>query len=152
LFVREAIITDLKASTKEGVITEILDRLIEVGRVPASERDFLIRCVLAREEFGSTGFGMGLAFPHHRYYPKLERAIVAIARSENGVEFNAVDEEPVTVFVFVICCPRDSYSVPCLIGDILRIEHLRDELMQARTHEQFIDWAERASREVSEPA
>jgi mannitol/fructose-specific phosphotransferase system IIA component (Ntr-type) len=147
--VREAIITDLKASTKEGVFREILQRLIDVGRLPASELENLTRLLLEREELGSTGIGMGFAEPYTCYYSKIERGVVAVARSPKGVEFDAFDGEPVHLFLLVICCPRHSNSLMYLTGDILRVEHLRDELMNARTHEQFIEWLERADREVS---
>ena len=134
------------------MIREILQRIIDVGRLPVSELECLVSALLEREKLGSTGLGMGFAVPHTRYYTKIERGMIAVARSSTGVEFDALDGEPVNLFLLVICCPRDSHSLMYLIGDVMRSQQLEEDLMNARTHEQFIDWLERADREVSRRA
>jgi PTS system nitrogen regulatory IIA component len=51
-------------------------------------------CLIARERLGSTGLGHGVALPHGRL-KQLERPVGAFLRLGAGVEYDAVDQEPV---------------------------------------------------------
>ena len=144
--VREATIADLEATTKEGAIREVIGRLVDVGSVPAPELERLIKSLLDREELGSTGIGRGVAVPHTRYFSKLDRGVVAIARSWQGIEFNALDGEPVHLLFVAICAPRDSHSLMFVLGDFLRENRSLDELITAPSHQRFLELLEWAAR------
>jgi len=57
--------------------------------------------LMARERLGSTGVGHGVAIPHGRM-KKGDRPVVAFARLKNGIDFDAVDREPVDLLVAML--------------------------------------------------
>jgi mannitol/fructose-specific phosphotransferase system IIA component (Ntr-type) len=96
-----AIVPSLNASDRDGVIAELVDALIAAGHAAPDQRDELIEKVLAREERGSTGFGKGVAVPHVKL-EGAERVAAAVGVSEQGVDFNALDKEPVFAFILLL--------------------------------------------------
>ena len=103
--VRESINPELKATTKEGVIREMVEGLRTAGYFKGGEPEDIIKAVLKRELLGSTGIGRGVAIPHTKH-PSVDRLVGTIALSKNGVPFDALDGEPVHVFVMLIS-PQD---------------------------------------------
>ena len=60
---------------------------------------------LKRERKGSTGFGHGVAVPHVKA-SGLDRLTVAIGISDAGVDFNALDKQPVHS-IFLLISPEE---------------------------------------------
>src|SRR5205814_7208125 len=103
--VRDSIIPDLKANTKEGVIREMIESLRGAGYFKGSEPEDIVKAVLKRELLGSTGIGRGVAIPHTKHN-SVDRLIGTVALSKSGVAFDSLDGEPVYVFVLLIS-PQD---------------------------------------------
>ena len=103
--VREAVLPDLKAAAKEGVIREMVDSLRNAGYFKGGEPDDLVKAIMKREQLGSTGIGRGVAIPHTKH-PSVDRLVGTIAVSRTGVNFDAVDGEPVYVLVLLVS-PQD---------------------------------------------
>ena len=61
--IREAILTDLKAASKESAIRSMVESLSSSGNIKGADRDGIIAAILKREELGSTGIGKGVAVP-----------------------------------------------------------------------------------------
>ncbi len=93
----------LESLDKEECFEELIDLLVRAGRIP--DRQAALDAVEAREAKGTTGIGQGVAIPHgkHETVPKLT---AALGISEEGLEFDAVDEEPVHV-VFLLMARTD---------------------------------------------
>jgi mannitol/fructose-specific phosphotransferase system IIA component (Ntr-type) len=53
---------DLKADSKEGILKEMVDRLVEAGKI--TDRDAVLQAVQEREAKMSTGMQNGVAIPH----------------------------------------------------------------------------------------
>lgn len=106
IVVTEAIVTQLQGGERDDAIAELIDALVKAGSVPAESRDTLIQRVLDREAKGSTGFGKGVAVPHVRH-KEATRVAAAIGLSEQGIDFNALDRQPV-YSVFLLVSPEDS--------------------------------------------
>lgn len=139
--VRDAVIVDLQAATKEEAIREIVRSLHEAGQLDATELDGVIRAILNREELGSTGIGQGVAVPHTRY-PKVNRLIATVAISRKGVEFAALDGAPVEIMFLLVSPPNQPGDHLRALENISR--HLKDErfvssLRQAKTREQVLE-------------
>ncbi|MFO0964992.1 MAG: PTS sugar transporter subunit IIA [Gemmataceae bacterium] len=106
--VRESMSAELGATTKEGVIREMVENLRRAGYFKASEPDEIVKAILKREQLGSTGIGRGVAIPHTKH-PSVDRLIGTVGVSHAGVTFESLDGEPVHVFVMLIS-PQDRPS------------------------------------------
>jgi PTS system nitrogen regulatory IIA component len=146
--VAEAIIVDLQATAKEAAIREMVGSLHRAGRLADQDMESVIRLILGREELGSTGIGQGVAVPHTRH-PTLQGLIGTVALSRRGVEFAALDGEPVDIF-FLLVSPHNQPGAHLrALENISR--HLKDErfvsfLRQARSREGVIEILEEADR------
>lgn len=101
LLVKDAMIMDLKATTKEAAIDEMVNRYHQVGIV--SDAAKYKAAILKREAESTTGIGDGIAMPHAKT-DAATRAAVLFAKSDAGVDFNALDQQPVHLF-FMIAAP-----------------------------------------------
>lgn len=148
--IRDAIIPDLNASTKEGVIREMVESLRSAGFFSGADPEDIVKAILKRELLGSTGIGRGVAIPHTKH-GSVERLIGTVAISHTGVSFDSLDGEPVYVFVLLIS-PQDRP------GDHLRAlenvsRSLRDDgfvrcLRQATAREAIWELIDEADRPV----
>ena len=103
--VREAIIPELPATNKEGVIRAMVESLRAAGQFRGADVEDIIRAILKREFLGSTGIGRGVAIPHTKHN-SVERLVGTVAISHKGIAFDSLDGEPVHVFVLLIS-PQD---------------------------------------------
>ena len=65
--VRDAIVPNLSATAREGVIHELVASLHKAGFFSAGDLDDIARAILVRERLGSTGIGRNIAIPHARW-------------------------------------------------------------------------------------
>ncbi|HEV3448567.1 MAG TPA: PTS sugar transporter subunit IIA [Gemmataceae bacterium] len=103
--IRDAIIPELTAATKESVIREMVGSLAGAGFFKGTEPEDIVKAVLKRELLGSTGIGRGVAIPHTKH-SSVEKLVGTVALSRPGVSFDSLDGEPVHVFVLLIS-PQD---------------------------------------------
>jgi mannitol/fructose-specific phosphotransferase system IIA component (Ntr-type) len=66
----------------------------------------LLRVLQRRESLGSTGFGRGIAIPHCRSLVA-SRLRMAYGRSRKGVEFHAMDGNPVHHLFLIVAPPLE---------------------------------------------
>lgn len=104
--VEDAIITEIKATNKEAVIREMVCSLQDAQKINTKDVENIIKSLMKREELGSTGIGKGVAVPHTKH-DSIKKIMGTIARSTQGVDFNALDGEPVHLF-FLLLSPNDS--------------------------------------------
>ncbi len=104
--VEDAIITEIKATDKEAVIREMVCSLKDAQKINDRDVEIIIKSLMKREELGSTGIGKGVAVPHTKH-DSVKKIMGTIARSTHGVDFNALDGEPVHLF-FLLLSPNDS--------------------------------------------
>jgi len=133
---RDAIIPELTAANKEGVIREMVASLRAAGQFRADVDD-IIRAILKRELLGSTGIGRGVAIPHTKH-TGVDRLIGTVAVSRPGVAFESLDGEPVHVFVLLISPqdrPGDHLRALENVSRCLRDDNFVRSLRQATTRE-----------------
>ena len=105
--VTEAIVPNVQATDRDGVVRELVASLADAGALPAAAVDEVTAAVLEREKKGSTGFGKGVAVPHVKH-PQVKKMAGTIGRSEAGVDFAALDHQPVYSVVLLLSpCPAD---------------------------------------------
>jgi nitrogen PTS system EIIA component len=103
--VKEAILTDLHATNKEGAIRALVQSLCKSGSIRPEDESSIVAAILKREELGSTGIGMRVAVPHTKH-PSVDRLIATIALSHDGVDFASLDGEDVNI-LFLLVSPPD---------------------------------------------
>ncbi|MBX7244559.1 MAG: PTS sugar transporter subunit IIA [Candidatus Sumerlaeaceae bacterium] len=94
----EGRIVDLKATTKEEALRELVDVLATSANV--TDRDDLLRAIFEREKVISTGVGIEVALPHVKI-PSVKDFVIAIGRSHKGIDFESLDEKPVYIIVMI---------------------------------------------------
>lgn len=139
--VTDAIVPALSAQTRDDAVAEMVDALIASKAITKSLRDDVIKQVLDREKHGSTGFGKGVAVPHVKH-DKIKKVTAAVAVSQAGVDFNALDGEPVYC-LFLLASPKDKpdehlQAMENLFNN-LRSDMFRKFLRQAETKEAVVD-------------
>lgn len=100
-FCAEAVVLDLQADSKRGALEAMVRYAIEAKVLPRTRRDQAIEALVEREDRGTTALGGGVAIPHAKI-PGLQRVAGLLARSVDGIEYKAIDGEPVHVFVMLI--------------------------------------------------
>lgn len=146
--VRDAVLSDLAATSKEEAIREIIRSLTKTGNLKEDESESVIGAIMKREELGSTGIGNGVAVPHTKH-PSVSRMIGTVVVSKKGLDFSSIDREPVDI-IFLLISPPDRP------GDHLRAlenisRHLRVEtfcrfLRQAKSAADIIEVLEEADQ------
>jgi PTS system fructose-specific IIA component/PTS system nitrogen regulatory IIA component len=133
----KAIRAELQAQTKEAVIEELVQALMDSGEIDTDQREDIIASIMKREELGSTGIGRGVAVPHTKH-PSVQKLVGTVGVSENGVDFDSLDGERVQLFFLLISPPERPGDHLRALENISR--QLRDEtfcrfLKQSRTPE-----------------
>ena len=97
----EHIESGLKATNRWEAIDELVDNLVANGAIAKSDRDAVIDVVRTRENSMSTGIGYGIGIPHAST-DLIENVVGALGRSKNGIDFEALDNQPVTLVVLFL--------------------------------------------------
>jgi PTS system nitrogen regulatory IIA component len=96
---RDLIISDLSARTKKEVLAELVSPL--PARFPGVDPERITQVLMDREMLGTTGIGDGIAIPHGKL-DSLDRVMVIVGRSHQGVDFASLDHKPATIFFAVL--------------------------------------------------
>ena len=87
----------LAAETKEQVLDELAAGV--VGHHPELDHAEVLKVLQERERLGSTGIGDGIAIPHGKL-KRLRKPVLAFGRSQQGIDFNALDGRKAHLFSF----------------------------------------------------
>jgi len=139
LLQKNSVLIDLQAADKIDIITQIAHHLASIYNL--SDADLISRKILEREADVSTGIGFGIAIPHARV-EKTDRVYMVAARSIKGIDFTAIDGQPVRL-IFMIISPANSSTdhmqVLSSLSRIMSYEDIRKKLLAAKKPEQFLD-------------
>ena len=137
----KAIIPELKAKDRDGVIAELVSALDKAGRLGKGNREKLIKAVIGRENEASTGMGKGIAVPHVKH-PAVKDVVVVIGQSSAGIDFFALDKQPVYSVVLLISPidePDKHLQAMENVFKHLQQPKFRKFLRQAQNVEQIVD-------------
>ena len=109
LFSRETVVPELRSPTRDGTLKELLEALVAAGRLEEQDCPAVLEALIKRECQGSTGFGKGVAVPHCQHQAVRQMA-VAVGRSADGLDFEALDKAPVYSVVLLLSPPNDQDS------------------------------------------
>ena len=98
---KEVMILDLKATSKEAAIDEMIKSLVDKGLV--TDFETFKTGIMNREAQTTTGLGDGIAMPHSKN-AAVKEATVLFAKSATGVDYESLDGQPTDLF-FMIAAP-----------------------------------------------
>src|SRR5688500_19691593 len=101
-FSEDAVTLDIQGTTKD----EVLKELIGLLKLDEKAEGMLYKMLKRRENLGSTGIGRAIAIPHCRSLV-VNKLRVAFGRKSAGVDFRAIDEEPVNFFFLIVAPPLE---------------------------------------------
>jgi fructose-specific phosphotransferase system IIA component len=129
----EQIIAEMKATQRWDAIVELIDLLVEQGKIQREARESILASLKQREETMSTGIGFGIAIPHCSS-DRISEVVAAFGRSSEGIEFDALDNAPVK-FVVLFIVPKNQFQTHlrtlASIAKFLNDRSVRDELANA---------------------
>jgi mannitol/fructose-specific phosphotransferase system IIA component (Ntr-type) len=120
---------------------DLLEALVEPLALTPKARTLILRMLHEREKLGSTGIGKSIAVPHCRSL-LLGRLSVVVGRTTKGIGFEAIDDQPVSLFFLIVAPPRDPGNQYLLtlgrIAQIARSIRRDDRLFSLETPEDFL--------------
>lgn len=139
LLAKESIDLQAKVGSKADALEHLVALMAKSGKL-ADEAEYK-RCVLAREEEGSTGIGEGIAIPHAKTNAVKAPGLAAMIVAE-GVDFASLDDQPAKLF-FLIAAPdtEDNVHLDVLsrLSTLLMDEDFTTALYAAKSSQEFLD-------------
>ena len=146
--VPEAVVPSLTATDRDGAIRELVTALSTAGALPEAAVDEVIAALIKREQNGSTGFGKGVAVPHVKH-PKVKKMAGTIGRSEAGLDFAALDHQPV-YSIFLLLSPENQpqqhLQAMNIVFSNLQKDMFRKFLRQSGTREAIVELLDEADQ------
>ncbi len=145
-FSKEAVIPELKATDRNGVIRELVAALESAGALEPDQVEQVAKAVIQRENQGSTGFGKGVAVPHAKH-AGVKRMIATIGRTGTGVDFAALDRAPVYIVMLLLSPPGSPDGHLAAMESIfkhLQRDNFRRFLRQSETTQEIAELIEEA--------
>ncbi|MCD6423562.1 MAG: PTS sugar transporter subunit IIA [Elusimicrobia bacterium] len=133
---------EIEQKSKKRVIEEIVQFLIEKKIIKKKQEKDLTKAILKREAIGSTGIGQGVALPHAKV-SFVKEPLLFFANSKEGVEFNALDGEPVYI-IFLLIGPRNDekgvyIKILSTLAHCVNDPYFRAALIKARTPKEVLE-------------
>ena len=133
-----AIQPDLKSQTKKEVLKELVQELALAHGIKDPLN--ILKALLEREDLGSTGIGQGIAIPHGKSN-SVSGVAAALGISKRGIDFDALDGEPVYIF-FMLIAPANSNGIHlkilAKISRLLKDKFFRQALREAKTSQEAL--------------
>ncbi len=132
-FLSDHIIDGLEAKNKTEALQTI--SFFASQFISGLEHEEIYQTILERENIGSTGIGNGIAIPHARF-KAVERPVLMLFRSHDGVMFDAQDNKPVHL-IFLVIAPEDAsplyLKLLARISKLIRIDKVYADIQAAST-------------------
>jgi nitrogen PTS system EIIA component len=137
------VLVDSDATSKKRVFEQagvLFENHHSIARATVTDNLF------ARERLGSTGLGHGVAIPHGRI-KGLKNPLAAVVRMQQPIGFDAPDDEPVSLLIFLLvpeAATQRHLEILSEIAELLSDRALRDKLKTEpdaqRLHELIANW------------
>jgi mannitol/fructose-specific phosphotransferase system IIA component (Ntr-type) len=141
----------LRAGDRDGAIAELVAALVSAGKLPAGQAKEITKAVIKRENEASTGMGKGVAVPHVKH-PAAKSVVGAVGLSAVGIDFSALDEQPVYAVILLISPmnnPDKHLQAMENVFKHLQKERFRKFLRQCKTPQELEDLLNEADENPS---
>jgi nitrogen PTS system EIIA component len=146
--VKDAILPELKAMDRDGVIRELVQALAAAKAISPGDVEAVVKALVEREKIGSTGFGKGVAVPHVKL-AAIKKRVGAVGRSTVGVDFAALDQAPVYSVIMLLSPlnnPDGHLQAMEKIFKSLQEDMFRRFLRQSDTRQKIVELLEEADQ------
>jgi len=129
---------ELEARKKNDALQELVELLNRAGKIEDPEAT--LKGLIDREKLTSTGIGSGIAIPH-LLSPHAKQTVMAFGRKREGLRFDSVDNQPVTLIFLVVGPKHQEYAHLRLLSHLSRLLHdgrFRQALLDATTPEEIL--------------
>ncbi len=129
----------LAATTKRGVIEELVDMLASAGKV--NDAQSLKDAVWTREQTRTTGIGLGLAIPHGKC-AGMSGLAMAIGKPSEPMNFESIDGQPVKLIVLLASPPdkqSDHIQALARISRLMNMEDFRNKAYATTSSEELFE-------------
>jgi len=130
---KDQIITGLNASNRWEAIDELIQNLVNTGKIKPTDHEAISAVVKKRENSMSTGIGFGIGIPHAST-DLIHEVVGALGRSKTGISFDALDNQPVNL-VMLFLVPQGQFQkhlhTLANIAKLLHRAEFRQALIQA---------------------
>jgi len=136
----ELVLPQMRATDRWQAIDEMLDVLVKAGRLKPEHLAAVTQAVKERESKMSTGIGFGIGIPHATT-DLIDDVVGAFGRSKTGINFDALDEQPVNLVVLFLVPQGQFQKHLHTLANIAKFLHdrsLREQLQNAATAEQIV--------------
>lgn len=144
---RRSVSLSAAPKSKSEALDMAVDLMVKSEKI--SDREAYRKQVYAREQESTTGIGEGIAIPHGKCDAVQKPGLAAMV-VKNGVEFEALDDEPVTL-LFLIAAPNteDNIHLDVLskLSVILMDEEFTASLRNAQSVDEFMEIIDKADDE-----
>ena len=131
----ENITSELRATTKDEAITQLVDLLINSHHLRV-DRDRLLKTVIEREAQASTCLGAGLSVPHGTF-DDVPNMLGAMGISRDGLPFETPDGGPVHCIILLVTPTAERARHLEVLASLARVisqdEAVREALYRARS-------------------
>lgn len=144
---RRSVSLSAAPKSKSEALDMAVDIMVKSEKI--SDREAYRKQVYAREQESTTGIGEGIAIPHGKCDAVQKPGLAAMV-VKNGVEFEALDDEPVTL-LFLIAAPNteDNIHLDVLskLSVMLMDEEFTASLRNAQSVDEFMEIIDKADDE-----
>jgi mannitol/fructose-specific phosphotransferase system IIA component (Ntr-type) len=134
------IVPRLAATDRWAVIDQLIDVLVRTHKIRPEDRETVRKAVKDREVSKGTGIGYGIALPHASV-PCIQDVVAAFGRPVQGVDFQALDNQPATLCVLFLT-PQGQFQKHLLtlstFARFLSNKENRQKLETAQTAEEIL--------------
>ena len=130
---------ELASKDKEGAIREIAESLCVTENITDCEE--FVKDVFVREALGSTGIGNNVGIPHART-SAVKGCVIGFGKSQQGIEFNALDGEKVNFIFLIGVDPGTLHLYLGILAELSKLimsDFFRQTLISASTVADVID-------------
>jgi mannitol/fructose-specific phosphotransferase system IIA component (Ntr-type) len=138
----------LGASHKEEALSKIVD--VAVSLEPSLDKVVLLQALAEREAVVTTGIGRGMAIPHADL-PTVPIPMLCLGVFPKGVDFESMDEEPVSVMFLLLGTGRHPEVHLQLLSDIARLSkepQLLPRFLTARGEDDVVDFLQEVAKKT----
>ncbi len=151
LFNRQSILLDVEETKMKNLFERMVEAIKEAKPFPEMDKQRVVQSLVEREKEGTTGIGGGIAIPHAKL-DEVDETAGVFARTEEGVDFQAVDGQAVNLFFLVISPEEEAEhqleALQHITNAIKNHPHMTKFLRRADSRKEVIELFEEIDEEL----